>query len=86
MSNMGLTCFVAAIYFVFARGSRSHADKSELDSLKEMNKEMQQELNELHERYLKISLKFTEVKGERQQLVMMVRTLKNALKWFMVTA
>lgn len=41
---------------------------------------MQQELNELHERYSEISLKFAEVEGERQQLVMTVRTLKNSLR------
>lgn len=58
------------------------ADQSskELESLKEMNKAMQQELNELHERYSEISLKFAEVEGERQQLVMTVRTLKNSLR------
>lgn len=65
-----------------ARGAGAHADQSakELDSLKEMNKAMQEELNELHERYSEISLKFAEVEGERQQLVMTVRTLKNALR------
>ena len=52
----------------------------ELDSLKEMNKAMQQELNELHERYSEISLNFDEVEGERQQLMMTVRTLKNGLR------
>uniref|UniRef100_A0ACD5TNC1 Uncharacterized protein n=1 Tax=Avena sativa TaxID=4498 RepID=A0ACD5TNC1_AVESA len=64
------------------RGAGAHADQSakELDTLKEMNKAMQQELNELHERYSEISLKFAEVEGERQQLVMTVRTLKNALR------
>ncbi|CAM0956549.1 unnamed protein product [Alopecurus aequalis] len=64
------------------RDTGAHADQSpkELESLKEMNKAMQQELNELHERYSEISLKFAEVEGERQQLVMTVRTLKNALR------
>uniref|UniRef100_A0ACD5U616 Uncharacterized protein n=1 Tax=Avena sativa TaxID=4498 RepID=A0ACD5U616_AVESA len=64
------------------RGAGAHADQcaKELDTLKEMNKVMQQELNELHERYSEISLKFAEVEGERQQLVMTVRTLKNTLR------
>ncbi|PNT67661.1 cingulin isoform X2 [Brachypodium distachyon] len=64
------------------RGAGAHADQStkELDSLKEMNKAMQEELMELHERYSEISLKFAEVEGERQQLVMTVRTLKNSLR------
>jgi chromosome segregation ATPase len=77
-----LTCSASADYFLSARGAGAHADQSakELDSLKEMNKAMQEELNELHERYSEISLKFAEVEGERQQLVMTVRTLKNALR------
>ncbi|KAM3402567.1 hypothetical protein ACQJBY_006436 [Aegilops geniculata] len=61
------------------RGAAEQSSK-ELESLKEMNKAMQQELNELHERYSEISLKFAEVEGERQQLVMTVRTLKNSLR------
>lgn len=61
-------------------GSSADLSQKELDALKEMNKAMQQELNELHERYSEISLKFAEVEGERQQLVMTVRTLKNALR------
>jgi prefoldin subunit 5 len=78
-----LTCFAAAVAdFSSASGAGAHAEQyaKELDSLKEMNKAMQQELNELHERYSEISLKFAEVEGERQQLVMTVRTLKNALR------
>ena len=50
MTNMGLACFLAAGYVLSSRGFRSHATESELDSLKEMNKELEQELNELHER------------------------------------
>ena len=38
---------------------------------------MEAELNEMQERYSEISLKFAEVEGERQQLVMKVRNLKN---------
>ncbi|KAI4965392.1 hypothetical protein ZWY2020_054669 [Hordeum vulgare] len=62
------------------RGAADHQSSKELEALKELNKAMQQELNELHERYSEISLKFAEVEGERQQLVMTVRTLKNSLR------
>lgn len=48
--------------------------------LKEQNKAMEIELNEMQERYSEISLKFAEVEGERQQLIMRVRNLKNAKK------
>ncbi|CAK7335508.1 unnamed protein product [Dovyalis caffra] len=41
---------------------------SELVSLKERNKSMENELKEMQERYSEISLKFAEVEGERQQL------------------
>ncbi|OMO79500.1 Prefoldin [Corchorus capsularis] len=53
---------------------------AELASLKERNKSMENELKEMQERYSAISLKFAEVEGERQQLVMTVRNLKNAKK------
>lgn len=49
-------------------------------SLKEINDFMEQELKEMQERYSEISLKFAEVEGERQQLVMTIRSLKNAMK------
>ncbi|CAN0841337.1 hypothetical protein LINGRAHAP2_LOCUS3233 [Linum grandiflorum] len=52
----------------------------ELISLKERNEEMGSELLEMQERYSEISLKFAEVEGERQKLVMTVRSLKNARK------
>jgi len=52
----------------------------ELASLKERNKAMEEELKQLHERYSEISLRFAEVEGERQQLVMTVRSLKNSLR------
>ena len=65
--------------FLAARAAAEQSSK-ELESMREMNKAMQQELNELHERYSEISLKFAEVEGERQQLVMTVRTLKNSLR------
>ncbi|XP_011022728.1 PREDICTED: myosin-11 [Populus euphratica] len=53
---------------------------SELVTLKERNKSMENELKEMQERYSEISLKFAEVEGERQQLVMTLRNLKNARK------
>ncbi|CAL4925790.1 unnamed protein product [Urochloa decumbens] len=61
---------------------RNTAEQSskELASLKERNKAMEEELKELHERYSEISLRFAEVEGERQQLVMTVRSLKNSLR------
>lgn len=52
----------------------------ELAILKERNKSMEIELKEMQERYSEISLKFAEVEGERQQLVMVVRNLKNGKK------
>lgn len=53
---------------------------SEVALLKERNKYMEKELKEMEERYSEISLKFAEVEGERQQLVMTVRNLKNGKK------
>lgn len=53
---------------------------SELESLKERNKLMENELKEMQERYSDISLKFAEVEGERQQLMMTLRHLKNSKK------
>jgi len=50
----------------------------EMSSLKERNQTMERELKEMEERYSEISLKFAEVEGERQQLVMTVRNLKNS--------
>ncbi|GMI76321.1 hypothetical protein like AT1G63300 [Hibiscus trionum] len=52
----------------------------ELTSLKERNESMENELKDMQERYSEISLKFAEVEGERQQLVMTVRNLMNAKK------
>lgn len=48
--------------------------------LTKLNKLMEVELIEMQERYSEISLKFAEVEGERQQLVMTLRNLKNAKK------
>lgn len=53
---------------------------SEVTLLKERNACMEKELKEMEERYSEISLKFAEVEGERQQLVMTVRNLKNGKK------
>ncbi|KAG8662097.1 hypothetical protein MANES_01G063600v8 [Manihot esculenta] len=53
---------------------------NELEEVKERNKSMENELKEMQERYSEISLKFAEVEGERQQLVITVRSLKNAKK------
>jgi FtsZ-binding cell division protein ZapB len=50
----------------------------ELESLKERNKSMENELKEMQERYSEMSLKFAQVEGERQQLMMTLRNLKNA--------
>ncbi|XP_022136711.1 myosin-11-like [Momordica charantia] len=51
---------------------------TELSTFKEKNKSMESELKDMQDRYSEISLKFAEVEGERQQLVMTVRNLKNA--------
>ncbi|XP_016898858.1 uncharacterized protein LOC103482728 isoform X2 [Cucumis melo] len=53
---------------------------TELALLMEKNKLMESELKEMQERYSEISLKFAEVEGERQQLVMTLRSLKNYKK------
>ena len=51
-----------------------------MTELKDKNEAMESELKEMQERYSEISLKFAEVEGERQQLVMTIRTLKNSIK------
>lgn len=53
---------------------------TELGLLRERNRSMESELKEMQERYLEMSLKFAEVEGERQKLVMTVRNLKVAQK------
>lgn len=50
--------------------------KNEMALLMERNKSMEKELKEMQERYSDMSLKFAEVEGERQQLVMKLRNLK----------
>lgn len=51
---------------------------AELKAFKERNKLMEKELKDMEERYSEISLRFAEVEGERQQLVMTVRNLKTS--------
>ncbi|KVI07158.1 hypothetical protein Ccrd_014474 [Cynara cardunculus var. scolymus] len=53
---------------------------SEISTLDERNKHMESELKEMQEKYLEISLRFAEVEGERQQLVMTLRNLRNGKK------
>ncbi|KAI3522554.1 hypothetical protein L1887_00425 [Cichorium endivia] len=52
----------------------------EIALLKKLHKSMEEELLEMQERYSEISLKFAEVEGERQKLVMTLRNIKNAKK------
>ncbi|KAK4797106.1 hypothetical protein SAY86_029432 [Trapa natans] len=52
----------------------------ELNALKERNILMEKELKDMEERYSDISLRFAEVEGERQELVMTVRNLKSSKK------
>ncbi|KAK9103309.1 hypothetical protein Sjap_020563 [Stephania japonica] len=52
----------------------------EMALLREKNKLMEGELKDMQERYSEISVKFAEVEGERQKLVMAVRNLRNAIK------
>ncbi|XP_073132959.1 uncharacterized protein [Henckelia pumila] len=54
--------------------------RNEMALLVEKNILMEEELKEMQGRYSEISLKFAEVEGERQQLVMRLRNLKNARK------
>ncbi|XP_011080988.1 paramyosin [Sesamum indicum] len=54
--------------------------KNEMALLRDRNESMEAELKEMQGRYSELSLKFAEVEGERQQLVMRVRYLKNAKK------
>ncbi|KAJ8752769.1 hypothetical protein K2173_008504 [Erythroxylum novogranatense] len=52
----------------------------EIALLKERNLSMKTELKEMQERYSELSLKFAMVEGERQQLVMTIRNLRNGKK------
>lgn len=53
---------------------------AEVEYLKERNRIMEEGLEEMHERYSEISLRFAEVEGERQQLIMTLRNLKSGKK------
>jgi hypothetical protein len=53
---------------------------NDTEALKRKNSMMEEELREMQERYSQISLKFAEVEGERQQLVMTIRNLSSAKK------
>ncbi|GER30367.1 myosin heavy chain-related protein [Striga asiatica] len=59
--------------------TKTAADIEELNDqmalLKENNKSMEEDLKEMQERYLDISLKFAEVEGERQNLIMKLRNV-----------
>lgn len=52
----------------------------EISSLDERNKHMETELKEMQEKYSDVSLRFAEVEGERQQLVMALRNMRNGKK------
>lgn len=62
------------------RSSKHDDIVNEFELLKERNNSMECELKEMQQRYSEISLKFAEVEGERQKLVMTVRYLKNSRK------
>ena len=62
------------------RNSDMNNAVDDMEALKRKNSIMQDELKEMHDRYSQISLMFAEVEGERQQLVMAIRSLKNAKK------
>lgn len=53
---------------------------NEVRFLKEQNEQKDVDLKEMQERYSEISLRFAEVEGERQQLVMALRNLRNGKK------
>ncbi|KAL8141657.1 hypothetical protein V2J09_014689 [Rumex salicifolius] len=52
----------------------------EMASLREKNASMETELKDMQERYSEISLRFAEVEGERQKLMMTLRSVKNSKK------
>ncbi|PKA48070.1 hypothetical protein AXF42_Ash015833 [Apostasia shenzhenica] len=52
----------------------------EIAELKEQKHMMEAELKEMQEKYSEMSLKFAEVEGERQHLVIKIRGLRNAKK------
>ncbi|KAL8159055.1 hypothetical protein V2J09_000592 [Rumex salicifolius] len=52
----------------------------EMASLREKNTSMENELKEMQDRYLEMSVNFAEVEGERQMLIMTLRSMKNVRK------
>ncbi|XP_073126978.1 uncharacterized protein [Henckelia pumila] len=52
----------------------------EVGSLKERNRITEESLKEMHERYSELSLRFAEVEGERQHLVLTLRNLRSGKK------
>ncbi|XP_047152649.1 uncharacterized protein LOC124824282 [Vigna umbellata] len=89
-NGVALTLLNSNLYLPGKEAERSTVDDNgdsnlcetlaELSLLKEGNNLMETELKELQQRYSEMSLKFAEVEGERQKLVMTVRNLKNARK------
>ncbi|WVZ23551.1 hypothetical protein V8G54_002095 [Vigna mungo] len=89
-NGVALTLLKSNVYLSGKEAERSTMDDNgdgnlcetlaELSLLKERNNLMETELKELQQRYSEMSLKFAEVEGERQKLVMTVRNLKNARK------
>ncbi|KAI4367898.1 hypothetical protein MLD38_016524 [Melastoma candidum] len=61
-------------------GSRPKCKARETDLMAEENESMEAELKELQEKYSEMSLKFAVVEGERQRLVMALRTIKSSKK------
>lgn len=61
------------------QGNLSESSR-EMTLLKVRNRSMEGELKDMQERYSAISLKFAEVEGERQKLVMKLRSIKNSKK------
>ncbi|KAL0920330.1 hypothetical protein M5K25_009458 [Dendrobium thyrsiflorum] len=77
--DMGL--IISDIFDIFTSEQKKKAEVlREKAKLKEQNNNIETELKEMHERYSHMSLKFAEVEGERQQLVLKIRSLKKNLK------
>nr|KYP74807.1 hypothetical protein KK1_007500 [Cajanus cajan] len=75
-----LSFFIFVILLMSSKNEDTNELLNEVALLKERNKTMESELKDMEERYSEISLKFAEVEGERQQLVMALRNLKNGKK------
>ncbi|KAE9617361.1 hypothetical protein Lal_00034537 [Lupinus albus] len=79
----GKTCTANEVILVnYDHDGECHMSEllNELATLKERNKYTESELKEMQERYSEVSLKFAEVEGERQQLALALRNLKNGKK------